>query len=860
MRYINNRYDFLRRFKLNEGTRSGPFENDIPWGDSLLGRMVMAVIRKSSIAINVTRIETLVKKLNEEFNYILDSSTVDSSDVDTKLIEDRCALYALLKELKDSIDNEEEVSVIKSITFNIIELLKNSKIEEDKKNKLLKELDAFYEFLKEFKDEKTSSEDSVGSGGYKFPLMISSLEYLSAILKLHKEGKITLPEPAEQGVAVTDPNSKPNANTNASSTANAEKPTVTADNNSFLFRYNSFSKFLESEKGAADAAYNIEKMKDAKAAKASKTGVENAPSNEVKTEEAQVKPDVAPEATKPAPVAPAAKPAQSKIEQAFPKLKTAIDTLVSKDKISVNYELVQKLLSEKETPEGKKTIETLFKEIQSYLVGDKKATLQERDALYKEANSTPAPVEPVLSRNNAMLVTVAEKIARFTKRALQFAGKDLFVELGLVGSPLESYIKSINGVIAAPTEGKEASSVEPENKESIKEYFEKNVDILPFYISDEELQKLMDEYEKKQNAENKRIVSDINVIDVLKLFNRAYKLHTTNVIPGGRSGGAVSRSVYNEYTAFGGNSGLSGTSDGPYRNNKIFNVWENGVMDILSNKKYQHLFEKNTVIKVGTGDNATERKNGGAIFRKMITDLLNGETLYKKGAQEKFLRDYFGDIDTKGLDNNDKKENTVISDKIAANKVDVSFVNSTMLTENEDIKNSKYDHKFLQLKYKEGEASKIMYLYIESIASGYVTFSFCTSIVYFKKYIDSQGYISIDKFNTLIRGIKNDKGNYRVRYTKMTTDDFKSMLKNSPVVLNSVTVDNVTSKREITPTLVSWLGNESEKTIYTIKEDGLGKVNTVKASNATECITDSNLGGVLNKKYENDFVPISKKS
>lgn len=807
MRYINNRYDFLIRFKLNEGTRSGPFENDIPWGDSLLGRMVMAVIRKSSIAINVTRIETLVKKLNEEFNYILDSSTVDSSDVDTKLIEDRCALYALLKELKDSIDNEEEVSVIKSITFNIIELLKNSKIEEDKKNKLLKELDAFYEFLKEFKDEKTSSEDSVGSGGDKFPLMISSLEYLSAILKLHKEGKITLPEPAEQGVAVTDPNSKPNANTNASSTANAEKPTVTADNNSFLFRYNSFLKFLESEKGAADAA----------------------------------------------------KPAQSKIEQAFPKLKTAIDTLVSKDKISVNYELVQKLLSEKETPEGKKTIETLFKEIQSYLVGDKKATLQERDALYKEANSTPAPVEPVLSRNNAMLVTVAEKIARFTKRALQFGGKDLFVELGLVGSPLESYIKSINDVIAA-TEGKEASSVEPENKESIKEYFEKNVDILPFYISDEELQKLMDEYEKKQNAENKRIVSDINVIDVLKLFNRAYKLHTTNVIPGGRSGGAVSRSVYNEYTAFGGNSGLSGTSDGPYRNNKIFNVWENGVMDILSNKKYQHLFEKNTVIKVGTGDNATERKNGGAIFRKMITDLLDGETLYKKGAQEKFLRDYFGDIDTKGLDNNDKKENTVISDKIAANKVDVSFVNSTMLTENEDIKNSKYDHKFLQLKYKEGEASKIMYLYIESIASGYVTFSFCTSIVYFKKYIDSQGYISIDKFNTLIRGIKNDKGNYRVRYTKMTTDDFKSMLKNSPVVLNSVTVDNVTSKREITPTLVSWLGNESEKTIYTIKEDGLGKVNTVKASNATECITDSNLGGVLNKKYENDFVPISKKS
>ena len=83
------------------------------------------------------------------------------------------------------------------------------------------------------------------------------------------------------------------------------------------------------------------------------------------------------------------------------------------------------------------------------------------------------------------------------------------------------------------------------------------------------------ENESKDNKE--LVINGIDpIIEILKLFNRAYKLHTTNNIPGGRSGGAVSRSVYNEYTPFGGQgSGQSGISDGPYRNNKIFNVWEN---------------------------------------------------------------------------------------------------------------------------------------------------------------------------------------------------------------------------------------------------------------------------------------------
>ena len=64
MKYLSNRDEFLKRsinkineyksledkdlVKINEDVEnSGPFANDIPWGDSLLGRLINSTIRKA---------------------------------------------------------------------------------------------------------------------------------------------------------------------------------------------------------------------------------------------------------------------------------------------------------------------------------------------------------------------------------------------------------------------------------------------------------------------------------------------------------------------------------------------------------------------------------------------------------------------------------------------------------------------------------------------------------------------------------------------------------------------------------------------------------------------------------------------
>jgi hypothetical protein len=82
MKYINKREDFLKKSKhdkierlIKEGA-GGPFTNDIPWGDSLVGRLINAIVRKSGIAINVNRIQKLIPRLKELFDEILEDSKI----------------------------------------------------------------------------------------------------------------------------------------------------------------------------------------------------------------------------------------------------------------------------------------------------------------------------------------------------------------------------------------------------------------------------------------------------------------------------------------------------------------------------------------------------------------------------------------------------------------------------------------------------------------------------------------------------------------------------------------------------------------------------------------------------------------
>lgn len=816
MRYLNNRYDFLDRYnKVNEGTRSGPFENDIPWGDSLVGRLIMATIRKSSIAINVTRIDKLTERLKEQFSYMVDGCTVDLSNDKVAADLSKTTIFALLKELKDAVDAGKDNDTLISLTDSTIAEVEKAEIDEAKKTKLVDQLNKFKEFLKsQPKEEGTDKVDEKS----KYPLMIKNLKALSLILsnynkvKLGVELKTQPTKPVATETTTTKPEAKPEAKP-ASAPAETAKPAPAKTEAKPITSGPHAGFFNKSEK--------IQSFGDfAKILEADRTNpLGNKPGANIDRNNVTS--------------------GEDHLTQSFNKLKKAIEVLISpKEKgIAVDVAFVNDLVEKSVNSDSKELIKSLYAEINRYLVGDKKATLQDKEALYKEG------IEVLSDKNK--LVIVAEKIARFTKRALQFDGENLYGGIGDLKVPLKDYVdsmKQLMNVKTASTEEGEAGKT----GDSVKDYFYANVDYEPFAVDEAELKRIEEEVVAGDTA----AIEYDSVIEILKLFNRAYKLHTTATIPGGRSGGAVSRSVYNEYTAFGGNSGNSGTSDGPYRNNKIFDKWEDAVLDILKTKSYQVLFLKTTKLRVG----GELRENGGAIFRKLITDLLDGEKLYKQGAQEKFLKEYFGgDADGKSLgtlNNEDKKANAEVAKEIK--EVKLAFVENATIAENEDIKNKKFDHKFLQLK---GEDGKVIYVYVDTVGQNSVGFSYCTSIYYFKKYVEEGVSASIKGYSGMIKTMSGTKDNYRVRYTRMSIDDFAKLVNKSPIILNSSTIDfKIEENRDVKLTSVSWLCDEANNNELFVVDDA--KVKKSKLRYPSECSTD--LNKIFGNKFENDFKPVSK--
>ena len=99
MKYLSNRDEFLKRSlnkieeyksieidleKLNETDNSGPFANDIPWGNSLIGRLINFGIRKARMGANLLRIKPVGKRLEETFKNLLDGSTTATLSEENK--------------------------------------------------------------------------------------------------------------------------------------------------------------------------------------------------------------------------------------------------------------------------------------------------------------------------------------------------------------------------------------------------------------------------------------------------------------------------------------------------------------------------------------------------------------------------------------------------------------------------------------------------------------------------------------------------------------------------------------------------------------------------------------------------------
>ena len=140
MRYLNKRDEFLNSIKIdsykplitriNEQADSGPFANDIPWGDSLLGRLIDSTIRKAKIGNNLLKIKSVENRLRDAFDEILAYSKINEDEESKKEVA-KLMNFTFLYNLEQSVKKGHDIKIIKNLTnVAISETEKNEEIPE----------------------------------------------------------------------------------------------------------------------------------------------------------------------------------------------------------------------------------------------------------------------------------------------------------------------------------------------------------------------------------------------------------------------------------------------------------------------------------------------------------------------------------------------------------------------------------------------------------------------------------------------------------------------------------------------------------------------------------------------------------
>lgn len=655
MKYLNKRSKFLSYIKED----SGPLSNDIDWGDSLLGRLINASIRKSNIALNAKRIDSLIKLLNDRFEDLRLGSIIENSE--DKSISNRInklKISAILKALNESIiSDNSEVNQIISQTGGSIRQIDSFLVEnggdvestdEYDVDTLLINLNNFLNDLNK-KEKQTSIGNNTASGNISaatYNLYLKNLNHLFNLSAIQNGRAEKIGVPAREVEYVSESFDEKGLRNKINSLTNKMNDDATPQPEKEVCR----SKIEILQK-------NLEKLQKQGSNKSDELSTDVIKNDtrkigDDKNNNAQNKEDV--------------KQLETGDIFDFNKLKAILRPLI-------NY-LLQK---DKEYIKGFTSLFGSNSKDPSIFERHKQRIAKIYTSLLRQM-SVNENMDIILSDSD----NFAKKIALVYK---QLKGKKL-------NSPtLTEYVKDIEGFVSSINDILSLSKESVENKNELFKYnsfikeavgdsthlaFQKNLpdDYLNEWLNIDNLKNKLEKdfSELSKNKDNVIVIKGIDpIMDILRLFNRAYKLHTFNYIPSGRSGGKVSQMTLREYDYIGGGSAPSTAAQpgyGPWRNNKIFQKWEDAVDAILSNPDYQTIFNKSTVFqaigeKGGKPDervnlNNDNKEGGGRTLLKLINSLMDGDSLYKSGAQSKFIREYFG-VEVKdeltGF-KNDKKE------------------------------------------------------------------------------------------------------------------------------------------------------------------------------------------------------------
>jgi hypothetical protein len=371
--------------------------------------------------------------------------------------------------------------------------------------------------------------------------------------------------------------------------------------------------------------------------------------------------------------------------------------------------------------------------------------------------------------------SAAEKIAMFASVSMLFVGEGLYGELGDLGKSLESFNNEFQKLLNTEFTEKSNESrlfkytdfisinekkTQQEIAEEIKNYYDENVSYDKWKVTKEEVKSVDDQIKNSKPS----AVSYDRIIRIVKLFNKAHKIHTTDVIPSGRRSGKVSNRVFREYEFVGDGSapgrpvpeGGVEPGIGPYRNKKVFNKFEEAILSIIEDKEFRDFFSEDVTITNKDGKK-TEKPGDGKILLKFMNDLLDGNKLYKSGAQSKFFQEYFG-FNVKETDfGRPKNDNNKDNKDEKKNQDNLESLKFKKISEEIEAKAGRV--------YALDRGKHFLYLLILEISNDKVYFKYSEDFTKIDQYIKNK----VEKGD--IREIKRD--NSFLRYAIIRESDFQ---------------------------------------------------------------------------------------
>ena len=832
MRYLNKRDEFLKSYSkivterekyvpekgidsINEDYATnhgrGPFANDIGWGDSLLGRLINSTIRKAKIGANLLRIKAVESRLRDSMDELLLSSAAADLDDEDKALYAKALITTYLIALEEAVEGGAGLAELKSLTETAISATEKAENLEGK-NELLRQLKEWKKYLDQFEEEEAESEEEKGESEEKAVASstdkyLENFKYLFNMMLVYQgiekeRGELYRGQAADKaGLPNQASKQAPAPQSSASvGTGVGAGQQVTAEGR--MLRYEQFINEATGATGSTSIGSAVGKA----AGKIWKfiTGQkdERVLDADTKSLWAAMKPLYQMFGAEKGTLERDGQmkrmlqnPAAIKGTTEYGKYKSNIDKIYSavRSANGINEDVhaflgqsekIGKMISSiysitKKHPDGKfmqypGTKGEIWDDMTEAIAGFNKAMVE---VLAAESKWNAGDIATWKSSTTGE--KIEKEIVRVEGKKLVFKdkkGEEYTKFMSEVEKANESMIleaeEAEEGKKEEDTSGEVSEWKNPNSITKIQDWWSKKIDLKQWMLDKTEVEKVKVNLEKKLAEKKDSVVIQgmDPILEIVKVFNRAYKLHTTQVIPSGRSGGQVSNKTFLEYHCFGsGSPANAGEGGGPYRNIVVFNQWEDCVHDVMKDKRYQKIFNMGTRLKVGS----EYIEKAGANLRKFMSDMLDGEELYRggseKGGQAKFLDKYFGYKDDEGgkelyYSESDREAVTSLSGNIKDVVLEAKKSNVALeFKKPEDLLGT-----FFKLTLKKGNDPSIgYYFYVQAIAGAKLYLSFSNTAFHMQQYIKQQKGTSVMLPNGFRKEKAGDYGPYAIYATSI---------------------------------------------------------------------------------------------